>query len=379
MSNQPRWVVSRNCPKRDELVIVTLDGNNDAYVWFKSAGSYGTATNITSTAPSNAARVISAAYEQNSGHLLVSYDSSTAAATCYRTASSASISAQSTISGFATTAACHTTCLYAQPKSDTILLLGADSQSKLWACFWNGSSWGTATQLTTTLNQYDTQDFSAVFLASGDAVVCFGTSGSNAPSVRTYSGGSWGAATTLTAGTTKMNILKMAIDSTGSKIVLAGVGADSSLIRYHYTSGTWSGQTVAATAIGTSTARLFDVAWTPDNAHCLLAYAKGTNNVFARTFDGTTWSAEVTGPTLTAGSNTQVVTLTPGSSGKQIFVHAANAGLGLWSMIWDGASLGTATQLETSLGGVSGNEPFAVSDMSKKFQILSWENVDPAP
>jgi hypothetical protein len=375
----PRWIAARICPTRDEVAYAALDQSSDSCIWFKIGTTHSTPVMLTTSAPTASSRSLAVAYEQSSGDCLVVYADSTFSTPCYRTGSNGTLSAQSQISGMASGSPLRLLQLYAKPGTDEVLLLGAATDGKLWACIWSGSSWGAPTILTNTLSSTSSECFSAVYLPNGQAAAVYSASGSNTVTIRTLALGIFSLPYALTGIGTDPRIIKIATSPISSSAVVGVLGTNGNLYSYTYNGVSVAAPITVASGIGTTTSRAFDVAWQPNGAKAIVMYTKGSAAPSWRTFDGTSWTSEVSAGNLRPGKNIQVISLTPGSTGTDIYAMCANNNIDLWTMTWSGTTFSSAVLIDGNMGGSPGDEPWQISEslFSAKPKLTSWQQANP--
>ncbi len=149
---------------RIAIVAQTSTHNVWAAVW--DGSSWSGQTVLTTTAPSLTDRPITAgvAFESKSGDLLVAYSKDTWPNVYYQTWTSGSgWSGELTGPSMGGTDKPYITKLYADPYTNTIMMGVQDSGSDLNFVAWNGSSWGTVTQLDAATGETYRQNFTYVW------------------------------------------------------------------------------------------------------------------------------------------------------------------------------------------------------------------------
>ncbi|MFZ5527605.1 MAG: DUF4347 domain-containing protein, partial [Pseudomonadota bacterium] len=150
----------------NRIAMVAQTSTNNVWVAVWDGSSWSGQTVLTTTAPSLTDRPITAsvAFESKSGDLLVAYSKDTGPNIYYQTWTSGSgWSGELTGPSMGGTDKPYITKLYADPYTNTIMMGVQDSGSDLNFVAWNGSSWGTVTQLDGATGETYRQNFTYVW------------------------------------------------------------------------------------------------------------------------------------------------------------------------------------------------------------------------
>jgi hypothetical protein len=297
----------------DQVAVVTIDESRAARLLARTEDVWDSGASLTSDAGTFYAPVAGCAYEETSGDLLIVYRSGSNTSLRYRTRIAGVLSAESTLSLGLSTAP-ESVLAVAGRGSDEVLVL-ARAGATLAAAIWSGSAFGTPSIMTTAAN-LGPRTFSGAFESdSGEALVAWGE-GTSLRS-RTLTGGSWSSAATAATGAGQVSVVRLAANPLTSSDRALACFSDSGarLTGVPWTGSAWgSSQTLDSQAHGGGEAR-FSTAWAADGSAALTVWAR--NNaalVRARRWDGTSWAAEFSGPTLSA--NLRSMRLVPsGESG----------------------------------------------------------------
>ncbi len=370
------WMRAVGCPTRNEVAVATLDYSMDVRLIFNSAGVYSSATVATLNTNGYGHRRFDVAYEQSSGDLLLAYWDQATTSIGYRTASGTTVSAQSTLTPPAT-AQNRFVALIPKPGSNEIMLLAMNASSRLWACVWNGSSWGSTTTLSTTVSSIATECFAGAYeRSSGDFLVVYGTGTSSQAAYRTYSGGSWSAESSMPATTNYPRWMRLASKPGSDEIACANLDFSDAVFANVWSGSSWGTVQSLGTTGGVCEERRIDVAYQPNGTHALVAYSTGANTVMYRTWNGTSWSAQQTGPDF--GGAISIVLLVPGASGSDIYGLCTDVGWQLNGFAWNGTGLTGSAMINDPLGGEAYCEAFSlVIPNSTTKKITGWTYVLP--
>jgi hypothetical protein len=359
------WVVAKNCPTRNETAVVTISRSQaltlatfDGTAW--SAGE--TLCSVVGESWGN--RGADMVYS-NSGRLVAAWWDYANARVGYRVGSSTG--------SFALPTADHVTflSLVARPGSSQVLLLAANTQSKLYASVFNGAAFGTATEITAGLASTGYESFAGAYFGTpGRPVVIYGVPGDAAPRYRTLTSGVWSAEQTFSPGNTGVPcVFRLVRDPASGNLLTAFsslTGTTKELTVARFTSTGWTGGAVVVpSALQFTDRRCFDLAFEPGGTNALLTYAaSGTGDLRYRSFDGTSWTRESSGSNV--ASTVCVWGLFTGSASGEVFAMPYNTSNFLngarWSRNPNGVgSLSSHTQLAKTLEGAQKARAFMIA------------------
>ena len=222
-SSEPEWVSSASNPFSDEIVVVSLHQNGDAYavVWNGSAwgGEFEISpkiTDIDSTSPD--VMPMDVIYEQQSGRAVVVYAEAVTTPR-YRIWNGSSWSAASSLNSVGSSDVKFIR-LATDPSSNTILMGSLDGGSDLNVQVWNGSSWGTNTELDDSIEGSVEMHFDVAFESlSGKGMVLFGDLDQNTAEYYTWtSGGGWSASALAASGNDDPQVVELEADPNSNEI-----------------------------------------------------------------------------------------------------------------------------------------------------------------
>lgn len=241
VSGKLQWVVLKNNPARDELVLATLDNFSDVMVQFSNfSGAWSGAHNLTSSDGITTFRSFDIGVEQNSGDVMAAYNDGSLGTVAYQVWNGTSWYE----SGNLTTNFTQQVdwIKIAESSSNNNLMLLAATNKTLIAASWNGTNWSALQTLGTNLEIASDEDFDAAYENSGDALVVW-TEGSTA-NVRynTYSSGAWGveAGAPASAGQlANFDWLRLRNYPNTDRIMLCAEDASSDLNCVEWTGNGW--------------------------------------------------------------------------------------------------------------------------------------------
>jgi len=188
-------------PNSDQIVMITLgqvSGNDpviSANIW--DGSSWQGWTTIENTTPSNDDECFSFAFESLSGDGLLVYGESGSSQPRYRTLSGTTWSSEGSLPS--TGGAPWWISMASDPSSDQILFAGLDSTNDMNMNAWNGSSWGSNSEVETSVPGHDRRYFDLTYQPEGtNALLAYVENGQTRLRYRTWNGSSWSSEQTGT-------------------------------------------------------------------------------------------------------------------------------------------------------------------------------------
>jgi len=281
----------------------------------------------------------------------------------YRTYNGSTLSAESAFT-LSNTDSLHWVRLASKPGADEIVAVTLDHSKDICAAVWNGSSWGNGVLLDTNTKATGDEGMAAAYeTTSGKAMVVWSTTGFNSFKYRTWSGSSWSsAANGPTMGSKEPHWFKMARDpaSSSNQILLSCVDGNRTIYVVSWNGSAWSTALTVETGTPDANSREFDVAYEGGGTRAMVAWGRsGSNNFYYRTWSGSAWSSEITGPGL--GDKVRIAQLVTGTTGQIFLSFMDKSSTALESFLWNGSSLSSLGTLESSLSGSGSQESFMLS------------------
>lgn len=180
------WVVLASNPKSDEILMVTLDWNNDIWAQVWDGDSWGNNISIEVNAPDNAYQCFDVAYESQSGYGFIAWADNSFNLKYRRWKGNWSEPEASWGLSPGTTRFIK---LASEPNSDYILAARLDDSSEIAARVWDGSLWGVTEQITTNAKTIDRRCFDVAWEFKNDreGLITYGI-GNDYPMYRNISG-----------------------------------------------------------------------------------------------------------------------------------------------------------------------------------------------
>lgn len=354
------WVVTRNCPLRDETVCVTFDVSENLKAAFLRDGGWTNFTQLAQNTGQKAYRVIDAVYEQNSGRCLVVYYDDQNANMGYHLTDGGALTAKTSFSR-PSSSKVNFVSLVARPGSNDVFLLAADVGSRLSVNHWNGAAWSGWSTITTTLNSYTLECFALACEAeSTKALLAYARSGQAQPRYRVWNGASWSSESSMPSVGAAARFIRLASDLETNRIVFGCLDSSKNISVNVWNGTTWASNFTATTSAPNDDIRNFDVAFEGGGGRPIVVYTRsGQSALRYRTWDGASWSSELTGANL--GDTARIVQLRTGLLSGEVHGIASDTSDELSVFRWNGIAMSAATQLEGSLGGDPKAEQFMIA------------------
>jgi len=172
------------------VIAITSAGDPAIYARLWNGSSWGSWSTIETSGVSNDDECAAFAWETDSGDGLIVYGESGSSSPRYRTFNGTSWSSESSLPS--TGATPYWIRLVADPASDEILFGGLDSSLDLNVNAWNGSSWGTNSEVETNMMSYSRREFDIAYEGGGGrAVMCYVEKDTNRLRYRTRNTSNW--------------------------------------------------------------------------------------------------------------------------------------------------------------------------------------------
>lgn len=294
----------------------------------------------------------------------------------YRTHNGTTLSGATTVPGMTFSAGdeAQVVSLVSRGSGVNVLLLVLTQGQKLWAATWNGSAWTGATTLSTAISVANYNPFAAAYEAlSGDILLIYGDSTGNAK-YRTYTG-SWSAEGSFGALGANVQWIRMVPRAGTDEIYMAASETAQNLYLAKWSGSALTAFVVAASAIGYTDRRPFDIRCSADGSTVLAAYGVNANTLYYRTWTGAAFSAQLSGPNL--GAKVQIVQLTPGAAAADVLCGVSTAAPKIWSTNFSAGAFSTALGVQSSPGGTDDHERFAFLGGNVTETVSSWTQLAP--
>lgn len=345
VSSGIKWIVMQSNPVRNEMILGTLDSDNDINIQIWDGSAWGTAQELSSNENSYSRRGFDIAYEQISGDAMVVYNNNNYVPR-YRlwngSAWSNEVAVNATGAG---TNSIRWVRLIAKPNSDEILLAYLDYGYDLRAQIWNGSAWGSVQTLTTAVSTRNYQSFDVVYeQGTGNAKVVWGES--NTIKYSTWNGSSWSTASTIFSDTYPYWI-KLASDPNSNNILMSEQNGDNDIFASVWNGSGWSPKLEIEQDTDSYNKRVMDVAFERFSGKGLIVWGDKTTTPKYRTWNNGSWSLEYSASDH-GGDYTRWTKLSPDPFSNEIFLMTSDNDNDINIQQWNGSVWGTPSEIETS-------------------------------
>ncbi len=382
IGGSPRWVVVDNCPIRSEMIAAVGDSQDDLNVMVYNGSAWGSLLQANSDIGTDSDRAFCLAYEQASGDALLAYRvGNTDSTLYYRTWDGTSWSSESSTS-YSGSGNPRYIKLVPKPDSNEIMALVLDSKKDVSALVWNGTSWGNKTLLDNNAQLAGSELMDAAYeRVSGRCLVVWSVKNTGTPSYEIWNGSSWGSELLLPSIGGKGDWARLAADPASNKIIAMFLDTSADVNVVEWSGSTWGSVTELETSASATDRRAIDVAFEPAGTRAIAAYGTSSQDyLYYRTYSGSSWSAEQTGPNLS--DPVGIVQLSASGSGQEILIGVETKNDGaLAFMRWTGSTIADYQTLASDLGGPNSVECFmfspSVAGSTSTPRIVSWQEVDP--
>jgi Tfp pilus assembly protein PilX/cell wall assembly regulator SMI1 len=377
------WVVTKRCPTRNEIIIVSSLQTNTLKAAVQSGMTWGNLIPATSDCGSTTYRPFSFAYEQASGNGLLVYRSGSSSNIFFRTWNGSGWSAQNSTAS-PVSGSPNWIRLIPKRGSNEVVALVLDGSGGLGAMVWNGSSFGNKVPLDSAAALVTTECFDAAYEAgTGRAVVAWGRAGATQAQYCTWDGASWSA---VAAGPTVGAVprwVRLAADPAGNRLLLGTLDASRRINVALWSGASWAAPFLVESSAYSITSRSFDIAFEGAGTRAMVLFCRASSLAPRyRVFDGSSWGAEGTAPALPAAP--YVVQLTPSATGQELMslINTTGGQNKLEFIRWNGTAFGAVQELlEANITGGLGPEPFMIVDepveSSGASSLRLWQEIPP--
>lgn len=381
IGQQSGLVVNQPNPRRSEMAAMALDNDRNAWGLIYKNGRWGSAFQISGDTGQTTTRCFDVAYEQLSGDAIFAAFDSSSSRVHYRVVDANGPTVDSDMS-VPNSAAIKVLSLMAKRGSDEVMMLASGLTSSggkyLLANRWTGNTWTGWVELVYGLQSTSTENFAGAYEAlSGRAVVVYAAGTGSTPTYRVFSGTSWSDPATMGAIGGVAKWIRLAPQPKSNRILMVVEDDQRDINALTWSGSAWSSPTEVENNIPGTTRRAFDLAFELQGTTAVLAYAEnGTNAIRYRTWNGTTWSAEASSPSLCRA--VRVVQLRTGGLPGEIFVGASDDNRGMSLLRWNGTTMSAPQLVCNRLGGTADQESFMIGvppAAGSSVKIVGWREV----
>lgn len=222
LTGQPCYMKLAPKPGSDEVMLVVLDSNNDlaASVW--NGSSWGSSVVLETSAPTTTQECFDLAYETSTGRCMIAWGRSATVEPQYRIWDSTAW--LSPAAAPAVGAVPRWVRLAPRPSGATIAMATLDDASDVNANVWNGSAWGSNTELAINATTTATRSFDIAYEPDGTRVLCvYSDNGQSTPYYNLWNGSAWGIRQTAPSIGNAGLLLQLEASRLGKEILLSTV------------------------------------------------------------------------------------------------------------------------------------------------------------
>lgn len=354
----PYFVSLESSRIRSEVMMVTEDSDKDANVQIWDGGSWGSVKELSSYLYSNSRKGFDVKYEQLSGDAVVAYMNTNINSRVpqYQVWDGSSWNSASAVNSTNTGAgSIGWVKLEANPKSDEMVLATLDSSNDIRAQVWNGNSWKWTAQITNNAATSSYQCFDIAYeQQKGRAMVVWADSGS--VKYRIWNGTTWGNAIDLYSFSSNVYWLKLAADPHSNNMILVSQDTAYDIYANTWNGSSWSTRLPLETDTGTSSRRTVDVAFEQASGTGLVVWGDSSSIPKYKTWNGVSWSNEASASDLGSGTP-RWVQLNSDPLSDEIFLMTSDTFYDPYDLDiqkWNGSSWSNVSKIETSSGSYEG-------------------------
>lgn len=375
------WAVIRRCPIRQEVTIACSTQGWNAVAAVQTGSTWGSLLTASNDLGTLDQRPFYFAYEQSTGNGMIVARSGNSATLHYRTWNGSVWSADNSITSPLTGSPTFIKMI-PKPGSAEIMLYVIDSNNSIAAMVWNGTSWGNKVTLEASAPGSTIECADAAYETNtGRCMLIWGHAGSGSPRYAFWTGSGWSSTGTMSDVGSVPQWFHLAADPTSNKVMLGVLDAAGRVNVTVWSGSAWDSYLQVESNAPTGGSRCFDVAFEPRGTRGIVGYGHATTTSLRyRTYDGTSWSNQSSGPTVPG--TPFLVQLTPSGGGTEIMalLNCTGGQNRLEFMRWNGTSFVNVQELEPNVSGPAGAEVFMVPDeppINVPRVIYSWTEAAP--
>ena len=381
-SDTVTWMVLKGAPQKTEMIMGTLDADDDINFTVWDGTSWGNLHEFT-TGSSNSYHDLDIAYESQSEDALVvgRYGSGDVRYNIWNGTAWASATALED-ANLNPTSSLYYIDMASNPNSDEIMIALVQWGSDLKVVQWDGDAFYDHGEPETGMETTGYGSAAVVYeQQSGDALILWGHSGSDQIYYALWNGASLSSADQLPNFGDDPQVIRAAADPTSDYIVVIAVDASKDLNVAVWDGSAWSDSLEISTDLAYNSGQVLDVAWEHSGEDVVIAWAEWSKNVYYFVWQkGTALSAgtKQVGPDLE--SQVEVVRLQPIVNTEKIILLTKNGADDLRYSLWTGNTFigDPAIMLETVLAGGQ-DLPFDVAEFGTNVPVGADDFSPPDP
>ena len=226
-------------------VALTLDANYDLYAQSWNGTDWSTATLIDNSVGYYLYQDFDIAFEHDTGKAVVAWGEGNNIPK-YKTWDGSAWSAQASLNGVG--AQPYWIKIRSSPSGNRMMFCSLDSARDLNCQPWNGSTWGTNTELNANLESNARPDFGLAYYSSTNALAVYGRRNINRAYYRTWNGNSWSNEAQMLAGTTDPREVELYPDPNSNNVMTLITDDGNDLNAELWDGSTWAQRTELETS-----------------------------------------------------------------------------------------------------------------------------------
>jgi len=272
-SDTVQWMVLKGCPIRKEVIMGTLDKDNDINLAVWSGTSWGNLTEFTQTA-NKSVRGFDIAYESQSGDALMvgMFDASTDikyigwnGTGWVPSVPTSAFNLDSSVLEYLTMAS--------NPENDEILIAAVNGQKDLKLVRWNGSSFNDLEEIDSDLTNSNYGSAAVVYeQQSGDGMILWNNASANRIYYQVRNGVTLIEEGEIEDFTSTAQVIWAAADSTSDYILVAMVDSGNDLWVAVWDGDAWADKRELSTNVSGKVGQVLDVAWEHRGGNVMVAW-----------------------------------------------------------------------------------------------------------
>lgn len=244
------------------------------------------------------------------------------------------------------------------PTRDERAICIVDSAQDLNIQFYASGAWSSVTELTTATVQISERPFDVAYEQnSGDLLIAYRASATDNLYYRTYNGTTISTEANYALSVTDdLRFVRLVPKPGSDEIMLLTINTGMDICAAVWNGSAWTSPILLETTTKSAGDEGMHATYESLSGHALVAWADdGVNTFRYRTWDGTFWSYEATGPAL-GSKDPRWIRMTPNPLSDQILLGSLDGKEDLYTVTWGGSSWGTSLLLEDSTPDANSRE-----------------------
>lgn len=219
-SDDIRWLSLVSKPESDEILLVCMNKDQELRTTTWNGAGFGSWTTLDGDCETENDECFAATYESLTGRAMVVWarDGSSSPRYAIKTGSTWSSSASMSSVGDPP----RWIRVAADPTSNSIMMATHNDDDEVWAAVWNGTSWGTPTQMSTDTGSSEGNTVDVAYEGNGTrGLIAYRKNGTSQVKYRTWSGTAWGTEATAFSPSNYLDYIELAAKPDSQEIYIA--------------------------------------------------------------------------------------------------------------------------------------------------------------